>query len=121
MTQQKLETEIKPAVSWDDVGARKPKAEWKDDTLVVTFKHDKPNEMDSKFDGRKLWLFDVTQDNKECVFMTSSLRLAKALKGVGNLADRTLKITRSGKGTGTQYTAEAINEVPAPTEEQVTG
>ena len=112
MTQTELKGDSQPvSLSWDQIGAKKNKAEWNGDELIVKFQTSRPNESVSKFDGRKLFLFDVEQDGNERLFMTSSIRLAKALKGLGDFADKTVRITRSGAGMSLQYTAETVPEI----------
>src|SRR3990172_6313905 len=103
--QTKLEC-TEDSLKWADIGSKKPKAEWSNDQLLVVFESDAPVELPSKFDGRRLWLFDVEQFGEKRIFMTSSIRLAAALKKLGSFANKPVSIKRFGKGLNLSYTAE---------------
>jgi len=101
---------------WDKMipsSERKPKVEFKiDESVKVSFADNfiAPREYNSTESKGVYYLFDCIQDVEEKVFLTAAWSLLQGLRNIGNLAGKTVLITKDMKEGKQHYSVEEVVE-----------
>ena len=112
---EKTNTGPKDLPEWDELNPEQlPAVELFDNKEhVVTFLVDRPIETIShKFQGKKVMLFNVTENNEKKTLIVTSIRLALKLKALNPLKDKILGIKRTGERTDIDYIVRDVNSAP---------
>lgn len=111
-SEEEKKMEDKPAwdqAAWDSATQGSFVSYGEDGTATVLFT-DNDFEISEKPDkwGRSAYDFSVIQNNKSVVLSVGSIRLMNALKTILPLEGKTVKISRTGEGTGTKYEVQDV-------------